>query len=90
MGENSEYEQDRLNALKEAEIENPEWFAPGSFGCHEVLHTASIMMETVSSHLADHPAILLDPEFYSLARDAHTALFDLYQAIGAKHLADED
>lgn len=82
-----ELEADRIASLESAEIENPEDFAPGSFGCHEALHTTSLLMENVSAYLTEHPAILLDGDFYRLAMQAHQALFDLYQAIGEKHLA---
>ncbi|MBL0375209.1 hypothetical protein JJB09_24645 [Rhizobium sp. KVB221] len=85
-----ESEQERLASLAKAEIENAEAFLPGSFGCHEALHAASIMTDAVARNLLEHEAILLDPEFYRLASAAHTALFDLYQAIGAKHLSPVD
>lgn len=91
MTDEAELEQERLADLDEAEIENPENFLPGSFGCHEALHTASMLMEMVHSHLLEHPAILLDSEFYRRARNVHSELFDLYQALGTKHLgADEE
>ncbi|WP_242219429.1 hypothetical protein [Shinella zoogloeoides] len=79
-------ETERLAALAEAHIEEPEKFAAGSYGCHEALHTASVMADNIGRHLLEHPAILLDAEFYALASKAHSALFDLYQVIGAKHL----
>ena len=84
----SEIEAERLSSLAEAKIEHPEKFAPGSFGCHEVLHLTSTLEDMVAKHLVDHPAIMLDSDFYRRARDVHSALFDLYQAIGAKHLKD--
>lgn len=65
-------------------------FRPGSFGCHEALHTASILMDMVDLKLAQHPAIAAKPEWQELAEAAHRALFDLYQAIGAEHLEEDD
>lgn len=82
----TEIEKERLTALAATEIEDPDKFIPGSFGCHEALHTASVFMEMVYSHLVVHPTILQDSEFYRHAHDAHDALLKLYQAIGAKHL----
>jgi hypothetical protein len=63
-------------------------FVPGTFGCHEAMHTASIMMDMAHDQLLQHPAVLNDPEFYRLANNAFEALFEVYQAIGTKHLAD--
>ena len=53
-------------------------------GKHEALHTASIMMDSVDRHLADHPAILNDKEAYTLAYRAFENLFNLYQYLGSK------
>ncbi len=85
---NDELEKERLAALAEAPEHDPEQYQPGSFGCHEALHTTSLLMESVPRQLLNHPTILHDPEFYALTSEAHTALFDLYQAIGAKHLTE--
>ena len=65
-------------------------FAPGSFGCHEALQMTSVFMDSVDRHLAEHPSILAVPEWYQLAEDAHTALFNLYQAIGTSHLRGDE
>lgn len=91
-----EIEQDRLARLA-AEAEDREStpaeliarFVPGTFGCHEALHTASIVMNLVDERLASHPAVLANPDWYRLASEAHTALYNLYQAIGARHIGDE-
>ena len=69
--------------------EMQEKFSPGTHGCHEALHVASILGGLVEARLCDHPAVLLVPEWYSLAERAHDALFDLYQAIGSAHLGGE-
>ncbi|TIO36541.1 hypothetical protein [Mesorhizobium sp.] len=63
-------------------------YSPGSFGCHEALHMASVAADLVDTTLVQHPAVAAEPEWLALAEAAHKALFDLYQAIGAKHLAD--
>ncbi len=59
---------------------------PGTLSYHEALHTASIVMDQADRHLLEHRAIILDPEAYTLAHEAFTALFNLYQHLGAKHL----
>jgi len=89
-------EQDRIERLAagaEDRESTPEElmadFAPGTFGCHEALHTASIVMNLVDERLCEHPAILANPDWYRLASQAHTALYNLYQAIGARHIGDE-
>ncbi|TRL36372.1 hypothetical protein [Rhizobium straminoryzae] len=84
-----ETEQQRLEALEQLEIEKPEDFLPGTFGYHEAFHMASVMIDSTESHLLDHPAILLDANLYALASKAHLAFFELYQAMGDKHLADK-
>lgn len=63
-------------------------FAPGSFGCHEALHMASVLAEMVEARLCEHPAVQMVPEWKALADRAAAALHDLYQAIGARHLGD--
>ena len=62
-----------------------ERYGPGSFGCHEALDRASILMDQVYE-LSGHGAVKLDPEWEALATKAGDALWDLYQAIGAAHL----
>lgn len=85
----TDVENERLAALHEADISAPEKFRPGSYGCHEALHAASMLTDMAEEHLLKHPAILLDGDFYRRAHDIHAALFDLYQAIGAEHLSNE-
>ncbi|WP_439597518.1 hypothetical protein [Falsiroseomonas sp.] len=63
-----------------------ERFAPGTYGCHEALHMAHVLAELVDDRLCGHPAVRLVPEWKALADQAATALQDLYQAIGARHL----
>ena len=61
-------------------------YAPGSFGCHEALHMASVARDFVDTHLCGHPAIAQNPEWAAQAGYAAEALADLYQMIGAKHV----
>jgi predicted DNA-binding transcriptional regulator AlpA len=63
---------------------------PGTFNCHEALHTASVALDLFSGHVMDHPSVLLNPEWYRLADEAQDAIFRLYQAIGAAHLPATD
>jgi hypothetical protein len=62
---------------------------PGTFSYHEAFHTACIMMGQLDTPLLGHPAIILDKEAYKLAHEAHTAVFNLYQYLGSKHLTKE-
>jgi hypothetical protein len=85
----AELEKDRLAALKERDADEPDWrerYKPGTFGCHEALHTSALLIDLVGCRLMEHGAILQDRTWYALAGKAHQALFDLYQAIGAVHL----
>lgn len=61
-------------------------FAPGSFGCHEALHMASVLRGMVEEHLCQHPAIEANKEWSDMAGKACRTLFDLYQAIGQVHM----
>ena len=69
--------------------EMTEKFTPGTHGCHEALHVASMLGDFVDEQLCNHPAVLLNPEWYRLASTAQDVLFELYQAIGNAHLGDE-
>lgn len=61
-------------------------FKPGSFGCHEALHMASVIAEMVDERLCQHPAISARPDWLQRAETACQALHDLYQEIGREHL----
>jgi hypothetical protein len=71
--------------LKAHEVSLEEVFAryQNQYGAREALHTAYIFGENVSGYLARHPCVALDPEAYRFAHAAMTALFNLYQRIGA-------
>lgn len=64
-------------------------FAPGTLGCHEALHAASIALDMVERQLLDHPSIVVRKDWYAKTVEAHQALFDLYQSIGGAHIPDE-
>lgn len=55
---------------------------------HEVLHMTSFLMRSVDVELLEHSAIQGNDEWLALAKNAHQALFDLYQSIGADSLPD--
>jgi hypothetical protein len=61
-------------------------YGPNSFGCHEALHVTNLALGLIERELADHPAILIEPEWYTHVRKAQDELFALYQKIGAAHL----
>ena len=88
-----EVEQDRLLEVAGRDAQGAGWrarHAPGSFGCHEALHVSSMLADTVALRLVEHGAVIQRADWYALAARAHEALFDLYQAIGAEHLAIGD
>jgi len=62
-----------------------ETFAPGTLGCHEALHTTSIIMATLHDQLLGHAAIAANPAWFKLAQKAFDNLVSLYQAIGSDH-----
>jgi hypothetical protein len=81
-----ELRQELIAARGDSEAELQASDAPGSFGCHEALHMASVLSSTVDRELLEHGAILARPEWFALANQAVEALFALYQAIGAEHM----
>ena len=89
-----EIEEDRLAALNECrELANDgelteSGFEPGTYGCHEALHSVHIVMDIVAQKLLEHPSIIKDPAWYRHASKAHAALFTLYQEIGVRHLGE--
>ncbi len=61
--------------------------APGTFACHEAMHMTSVVMDNIDQHIADHPAIAANPEWFRLATRASETLFRLYEEIASLHLA---
>lgn len=64
-------------------------YAPGSFGCHEVFHLLSCLVEQFGNDVYEHPAISFNPDWHRKAADIHQQIFDLYQAIGKEHVIEE-
>lgn len=64
----------------------PSEHLPKSFSYHEALDRTSTVLNILDNNVLSHPAILLDPEAYRLAYEAHEKLYNLYQYLGAKHL----
>lgn len=58
------------------------------FGTHEALHMASFLAGAVDEELVEHLVVVERPEWRALAVKARDALVELYQKIGAEHLAD--
>lgn len=87
---NAEIEEDRQRALADLEKDASAKFAPGSMGCHEALHVANMMADTLERHLLTHPAIILNPDWYARVSRACHELGTLYQEIGAAHFGGKD
>ena len=94
---NDEIESERQDALDELlkTEENTDInelaprYAPGTFGCHEALHTTSVALDLFTGHVMNHPSVVLNSEWYRLAAEAREAISQLYQAIGAEHLKEQ-
>src|SRR5262249_33774959 len=65
----------------------PEQYRHGSFGCHELLDRTLLAAEMVDQYVLTHPACVRNREWYALAEKAAAGLNELYQRIGAEHLA---
>ncbi len=57
------------------------------YGRHEVLHMAAFLSRAVASELGEHAQVQANPAWKALADAAGQALWDLYQAVGAEHMA---
>jgi hypothetical protein len=89
-----EVEQDRQRQVAELAAESgPDWvdgYQPGSAGCHELLDRTALLADMLERHVLEHPACVARAEWYRLAEQAAAALHELYQQIGAEHLAVDD
>ncbi len=56
---------------------------------HEVLHTASIVMQMFDDHVCSTVYVESDPELTEAAQAAFDALFAFYQMVGAR-VPDDD
>ena len=75
----------KIERLDDSEID-PKNFVPGSYGCQEALHLATVFGALVERELTEHNAIRQNPEWLALAEKSCTALYELYQKIGEVHL----
>jgi hypothetical protein len=76
----------RRRAMQAEHDLDPAQWAPDTIGCHEALHAASMITAMADDYLAEHPAIMCNPEWKRLADEAVSKLNELYQAIGREHL----
>lgn len=90
----SEIEQQRQEAINDMIAEHgPNWaeqFAPGTFGCHELLDRTIQAAQMVEQNVLSHPACAQNPTWFALAERAVAALNELYQEVGAEHLAENN
>ncbi len=88
-----EVEQARQTLVRELVADSgAEWaseYQPGSAGYHELLDRAALVSDMLERHIVAHPACVARPEWYALAEQAAAALRQLYQQVGAEHLAVE-
>ena len=89
-----ETEEDRLRRVAgmvaDSGVGWADGFRPGTPGCHELLDRAQLMADMLEQHLLNHPACVADTEWYALAEHAAAALRELYQRVGAEHLAADE
>ncbi len=84
-------EADHVRLANELATESgPGWadgFRPGTPGCHEFMDRTSMLVDMLERYLLTHPACVAEPDWYALAELAVSALRELYQQVGADHLA---
>jgi hypothetical protein len=90
-----ELEERRKEAIEELEtfLEDNETFEDfeaahkaGTPGFHEVLVALRIAMETFGTHVYEHPAAVLDPEFYARADKLLEDMSELAADMTERHL----
>jgi len=59
------------------------------YGRHEVLHMAQFLSRAIEQELGEHAQVRANPAWKALADTAGQALWNLYQAVGAQHMTDE-
>ncbi len=87
-----EREERRLEQLTERDSDRTRYpfgwredFCPGTLGCQEALHLAQVFGALVERELAEHPAVLMNRDWFVLAGRACDALHELHRAIGLAH-----
>lgn len=88
MTDPREVEEFRVKLL--AEGEEIKDAGPGTWYCHEAIHSVSIFLNMWDQEVFSHPSILNNPEWFAKAEDILTKIYELYQDIGAEHLIDEE
>jgi len=58
-----------------------------TYGRHEILHMSMVIANMIDRYLIDHKGMRDDEEKLALAAD--TALNELYQLIGSRHIGEE-
>jgi hypothetical protein len=69
------------HALEEGETLEAR-FGPGTYGEHELLDRASLMLSNWETFIVEHPATLLDPERYRKACEVAAMMAEFYQWVG--------
>lgn len=89
-----EIEQERQQEADELTAELGEGWVkanrPGTAGCHELLDRTALLADMLERHVLAHPACIANPQWYRLAGQAVAKIRDLYQQVGAEHLAEEE
>ncbi|MBL4757418.1 MAG: hypothetical protein JKY32_07225 [Rhizobiales bacterium] len=57
---------------------------PDEFHQHEALHTCHVIGDTFNTHVTESVYVKDNPELEELCDKAQNAIFQVYQAIGAK------
>ena len=79
---------DQLTEDEEAErVADGMKIAASPLGRHEVLHTASVIMDMFDRNISEHPAVEFgDEDLKNAAQRAFDGLFDFYQLCGSKFI----
>lgn len=91
----NELEKDRQELLDKAkenfdgEEELKRRFGDGTYGAHELMDRAYMVMETWETYVKEHPTTVLNPDLFKLANEAWQKMFDFYQLAG-RHSLEAD
>ena len=87
-----EDEEIRLKLLKDYDLKETDLkknFSPGTFGCHELMHTISVMERTWDENVLEHSSCIMNKKWFKKAAKITEKMYQLYNDVATAHLSDE-
>lgn len=81
--DNSEFREQSIQEMEE-------FSAPGTYVCHEALHTSYLMHTIILSSLCEHISIVCNKSWYIKSRQIASLLYELYSEIAIAHNEEDE